>query len=121
MAKIKVANPVVDMDGDEMTRIIWQKIKDKLIFPYLDITLETYDLGIENRDRTHDRVTIEAAEATKRHGAKSWGLYNHMLLPTLYDDPVSEYEALLHDVTLWDVSVERCVEIYVAVAAELCG
>jgi aminomethyltransferase len=50
-------------------------------------------------------------EATKRHGAKSWGLYNHMLLPTLYDDPVTEYEALLHDVTLWDVSVERCVEI----------
>ena len=50
-------------------------------------------------------------EATKRHGCKSWGLYNHMLLPTLYDDPVAEYEALLHDVTLWDVSVERCVEI----------
>jgi len=50
-------------------------------------------------------------EATKRHDAKSWGLYNHMLLPTLYDDPVTEYEALLHDVTLWDVSVERCVEI----------
>jgi aminomethyltransferase len=50
-------------------------------------------------------------EATKRHGCKSWGLYNHMLLPTLYDDPVTEYEALLNDVTLWDVSVERCVEI----------
>ncbi|MEX1264758.1 MAG: glycine cleavage T C-terminal barrel domain-containing protein [Actinomycetota bacterium] len=50
-------------------------------------------------------------EATKRHGCKSWGLYNHMLLPTLYDDPVAEYNALLHDVTLWDVSVERCVEI----------
>ena len=50
-------------------------------------------------------------EATKRHGCKSWGLYNHMLLPTLYDDPVTEYEALLHDVTLWDVAVERCVEV----------
>ena len=50
-------------------------------------------------------------EATKRHGCKSWGLYNHMLLPTLYDDPVTEYEALRHDVTLWDVAVERCVEV----------
>jgi isocitrate dehydrogenase len=69
MAKIKVANPVVDMDGDEMTRIIWEQIKDKLIFPYLDIKLDYYDLGIENRDRTGDRVTVEAAEATKRHGA----------------------------------------------------
>src|SRR5215471_9610361 len=68
MAKIKVANPVVDMDGDEMTRIIWQQIKDKLIFPYLDIALDYFDLGIENRDRTGDRVTVEAAEATKRHG-----------------------------------------------------
>jgi isocitrate dehydrogenase len=68
MAKIKVANPVVDMDGDEMTRIIWQEIKDKLIFPYLDIKLDYYDLSVENRDRTADRVTVEAAEATKRHG-----------------------------------------------------
>ncbi|MDQ0394041.1 NADP-dependent isocitrate dehydrogenase [Labrys monachus] len=68
MAKIKVANPVVDMDGDEMTRIIWQQIKDKLIFPYLDIQLDYYDLGVENRDKTGDKVTIEAAEATKRHG-----------------------------------------------------
>ncbi|MDQ0474854.1 NADP-dependent isocitrate dehydrogenase [Labrys wisconsinensis] len=68
MAKIKVANPVVDMDGDEMTRIIWQQIKDKLIFPYLDIDLDYYDLGIENRDRTGDKVTVEAAEATKRCG-----------------------------------------------------
>jgi isocitrate dehydrogenase len=68
MAKIKVANPVVDMDGDEMTRIIWQQIKDKLIFPYLDIKLDYYDLSVENRDRTSDKVTVEAAEATKRHG-----------------------------------------------------
>ncbi|MDP3176039.1 MAG: NADP-dependent isocitrate dehydrogenase [Phenylobacterium sp.] len=68
MAKIKVANPVVDIDGDEMTRIIWKWIKDKLIFPYLDIKLDYYDLGIEHRDATDDQVTIDAAEAIKRHG-----------------------------------------------------
>ncbi|MCF8504797.1 MAG: NADP-dependent isocitrate dehydrogenase [Caulobacter sp.] len=68
MAKIKVANPVVDMDGDEMTRIIWKLIKDKLIFPYLDLELDYYDLSIEHRDATNDQVTIDAAEATKRHG-----------------------------------------------------
>lgn len=68
MAKIKVANPVVELDGDEMTRIIWQYIKDKLIHPYLDIDLEYYDLGVENRDRTEDQVTIDAAEAIKRVG-----------------------------------------------------
>jgi isocitrate dehydrogenase len=63
MAKIKVANPVVDIDGDEMTRIIWQWIKDKLIHPYLDINLQYFDLGMENRDATDDKVTIEAANA----------------------------------------------------------
>ncbi|MDB5431076.1 MAG: isocitrate dehydrogenase, NADP-dependent [Caulobacter sp.] len=68
MAKIKVANPVVDMDGDEMTRIIWKLIKDKLIFPYLDLTLDYYDLSVENRDATQDQVTIDAAMATKKHG-----------------------------------------------------
>ena len=68
MQKIKVANPVVDMDGDEMTRIIWKLIKDKLIFPYLDLDIDYYDLGIEHRDATNDQVTIDAAEATKRHG-----------------------------------------------------
>jgi isocitrate dehydrogenase len=68
MAKIVVKNPVVDMDGDEMTRIIWDLIKQKLIFPYLDIKLDYYDLGIEHRDATNDQVTIDAAEATKRHG-----------------------------------------------------
>jgi isocitrate dehydrogenase len=68
MAKIKVANPVVDIDGDEMTRIIWQWIKDKLIFPFLDLELDYYDLGMENRDATDDKVTIEAAEAIQRHG-----------------------------------------------------
>ncbi|GLK71100.1 NADP-dependent isocitrate dehydrogenase [Ancylobacter dichloromethanicus] len=68
MAKIKVANPVVELDGDEMTRIIWQYIKDKLIHPYLDVPLEYYDLGVENRDATADQVTIDAAEAIKRVG-----------------------------------------------------
>src|SRR3712207_1516737 len=68
MAKIKVQNPVVELDGDEMTRIIWQLIKEKLVHPYLDIDLLYYDLGIENRDRTEDRVTVEAAEAIKRFG-----------------------------------------------------
>ncbi len=68
MAKIKVANPVVELDGDEMTRIIWQYIKDKLIHPYLDIKLDYYDLGIEHRDKTDDQVTIDAANAIKKHG-----------------------------------------------------
>ncbi|RXF75493.1 NADP-dependent isocitrate dehydrogenase [Hansschlegelia zhihuaiae] len=68
MSKIKVANPVVELDGDEMTRIIWAKIKDKLIHPYLDLDLEYYDLGVEHRDATDDKVTVEAAEAIKKHG-----------------------------------------------------
>jgi isocitrate dehydrogenase len=68
MAKIKVANPVVELDGDEMTRIIWQFIKDKLIHPYLDIDLKYYDLGVEHRDATNDKVTVEAAEAIKKYG-----------------------------------------------------
>ncbi|HEX2887374.1 NADP-dependent isocitrate dehydrogenase [Vineibacter terrae] len=68
MAKIKVKNPVVEMDGDEMTRIIWQFIKDKLILPYLDIDLKYYDLGIEARDRTNDQITIDSAKATQQHG-----------------------------------------------------
>ncbi|HWW89999.1 MAG TPA: NADP-dependent isocitrate dehydrogenase [Solirubrobacteraceae bacterium] len=68
MAKIKVANPVVELDGDEMTRIIWSFIKQQLILPYLDIELEYYDLGIENRDVTDDQVTIDAANAIKRYG-----------------------------------------------------
>src|ERR1700684_423289 len=68
MAKIKVKNPIVEMDGDEMTRIIWQWIRERLILPYLDVELLYYDLGIEHRDATGDRVTVEAAEAIKRHG-----------------------------------------------------
>ncbi|HEY0517768.1 MAG TPA: NADP-dependent isocitrate dehydrogenase [Solirubrobacteraceae bacterium] len=68
MAKIKVKNPVVELDGDEMTRIIWSFIKQQLILPYLDIDLKYFDLGIEHRDETEDRVTVEAAEAIKRYG-----------------------------------------------------
>jgi isocitrate dehydrogenase len=68
MAKIKVKNPVVELDGDEMTRIIWSFIKEQLILPYLDVELEYYDLGIEHRDATDDQVTVDAAEAIKRHG-----------------------------------------------------
>jgi isocitrate dehydrogenase len=68
VAKIKVEGTVVELDGDEMTRIIWQFIKDKLIHPYLDITLDYYDLGIEHRDETDDQVTVDAANAIKRHG-----------------------------------------------------
>src|SRR6187402_2426276 len=68
MAKIQVANPVVELDGDEMTRIIWAFIKEQLILPYLDVELIYFDLGIESRDATEDRITVEAAEAIKEHG-----------------------------------------------------
>ncbi len=68
MAKIKVANPVVEMDGDEMTRIIWQWIRERLILPYLDIDLKYYDLSIENRDATDDQVTVDSANATRQYG-----------------------------------------------------
>jgi len=68
MAKIKVANPVVELDGDEMTRIIWHYIRDKLIHPYLDIALDYYDLSVENRDATNDQVTVDSAHAIKKYG-----------------------------------------------------
>ena len=68
MPKIKVTNPVIELDGDEMTRIIWQLIRDKLIHPYLDVDLKYYDLSVENRDATNDQVTIDAAEAIKAAG-----------------------------------------------------
>jgi len=68
MNKISVAGKVVELDGDEMTRIIWQDIKDKLILPYLDIDLEYYDLSVENRDATDDQITIDAAHAIKKYG-----------------------------------------------------
>jgi len=67
MQKIKVANPVVELDGDEMTRVIWKYIKDKLIIPYLDLDIKYYDLGMEHRDQTDDKVTVEAAEAIKKY------------------------------------------------------
>jgi isocitrate dehydrogenase len=68
MAKIEVKNPIVELDGDEMTRIIWQFIKDQLILPYLDVELEYYDLSIQSRDATEDQITVDAANAIKRHG-----------------------------------------------------
>ena len=68
MSKIKVKNPVIEVDGDEMTRIIWKFIKEKLILPYIDVDLHYYDLGIENRDKTNDQVTIDSAEAIKKYG-----------------------------------------------------
>ena len=68
MAKIKVANPVVELDGDEMTRIIWKFIKDKLILPYMDVDIKYYDLGMEHRDATNDQVTIDAAHAIREYG-----------------------------------------------------
>ena len=73
MAKIKVEGKVVELDGDEMTRVIWKDIKDRLILPYLDVDLEYYDLGIENRDATDDQVTVDAAKAIQREhvGVKS--------------------------------------------------
>ena len=68
MPKIKVVNPVVELDGDEMTRIIWAFIKEKLILPYLDIDLKYYDLSVEKRDATEDKITVDAANAIKQHG-----------------------------------------------------
>ena len=68
MAKIKVKNPVVELDGDEMTRIIWQFIKEQLILPYLELDLRYYDLGIESRDASADQITVDAANAIKEHG-----------------------------------------------------
>ena len=68
MTKIKVKGPVVELDGDEMTRIIWNFIKEKLILPYLDIDIKYYDLGIKNRDKTSDQITIDCAKAIKKIG-----------------------------------------------------
>ena len=68
MSKIKVKNPIVELDGDEMTRIIWKFIKDKLIFPYLDLKIEYYDLGMKSRDETGDQITIDCANAIKKNG-----------------------------------------------------
>ena len=67
MSKIKVKNPVVELDGDEMTRIIWSFIKEKLILPYLDIDLKYYDLGMESRDKTNDQITVDCAKAIQKY------------------------------------------------------
>ena len=68
MAKIKMTTPLVEMDGDEMTRILWQMIKDDLILPFVDLKTEYYDLGLVKRDETRDQITVDAAEATKKYG-----------------------------------------------------
>ena len=75
--KIKVDNPVVDLDGDEMTRVIWKLIKDRLILPFLDLPIVYFDLGLENRDKTEDQVTIEAAEAIKQAWCGYQMCYHH--------------------------------------------
>ena len=67
MKKIKVENPIVELDGDEMTRIIWKFIKDKLILPYIEVDIKYFDLGIESRDETNDQITVDAAEAIKKY------------------------------------------------------
>ena len=68
MSKIQMKTPLVEMDGDEMTRVIWQMIKDELLTPFIDLKTEYYDLGLENRDRTDDQVTVDSALATKKYG-----------------------------------------------------
>ena len=68
MSKIQMKTPLVEMDGDEMTRILWQMIKDELLLPYVDLKTEYYDLGLEYRNKTNDQVTVDSAEATKKHG-----------------------------------------------------
>jgi len=68
VSKITVKNPIVELDGDEMTRIIWEFIKNKLVLPYLDLNIKYYDLGIKNRDQTSDQVTVESARAIKKYG-----------------------------------------------------
>ena len=68
MDKIKMTTPLVEMDGDEMTRILWQMIKDELLLPFIDLKTEYYDLGLEYRNQTNDQVTIDSAEATKKYG-----------------------------------------------------
>ena len=84
MAKIKVKNPVVELDGDEMTRIIWSFIKDKLIKPYLEIDLKYYDLGMENRDKTNDQVTVDCAKAIQKYGAVSQNYHTFILILNQY-------------------------------------
>ena len=84
MSKIKVQGTVVDLDGDEMTRIIWSFIKEQLILPYLDVNIEYYDLGMENRDATDDQVTIDAANAIKKHGVGLKCGSNHVINQSVF-------------------------------------
>ena len=86
MAKVSVKNPVVELDGDEMTRIIWDFIKQKLILPYLDIDIKYYDLSVQNRDQTNDEITVEAAKAIKKFGV---GIKCATITPD--DNRVSEF------------------------------
>ena len=86
MDKIKVNNPVVEMDGDEMTRVIWEFIKDKLILPYIDLDIKYYDLSVISRDETNDQITIDAAEAIKKYGV---GIKCATITPD--EDRVSEF------------------------------
>lgn len=65
--RVRVRNPIVDLDGDEMTRVIWREVKDRLIKPFFDVQLDYYDLGLPNRDKTEDKVTLESVEAVRRH------------------------------------------------------
>lgn len=80
MAKIPMTTPLVEMDGDEMTRIIWKMIKDILITPYVDLKTEYYDLGLENRNATNDQVTVDSAEATKNTVLQLSVLQSHLML-----------------------------------------
>ena len=88
MTKIKVAKPVVELDGDEMTRIIWHFVKEKLILPYLDVELLYFDLGIESREKTSDQITIDAANAIKQHRVG--------VCPFPHVSPKVSFEALPH-------------------------
>ena len=80
MEKIQMTTPLVEMDGDEMTRVLWQQIKDELLLPYIDLKTEYYDLGLPERERTKDQVTVDSAEATKKYGAEV------VLVPGVYSD-----------------------------------
>ena len=95
MAKIKVKNPVVEMDGDEMTRIIWQKIRDQLILPYLDVELEHYDLSLENRRKTNNEVVVKAARAMAESG---FGLKAATVTPEGADDVGSPNRILREEI-----------------------
>ena len=81
MSKIQMKTPLVEMDGDEMTRILWQMIKDELLLPYVDLKTEYYDLGLEYRNKTNDQVTVDSAEATKKYGVAVKCATIHRMLP----------------------------------------